>query len=259
MRVAFVAFAWVCAVISVLVGSAEARIRLSDSELLAGLLVVAGRTQRPYETITLDGQFSVESDRYRRFFFRIPYHPPTCVVRLEANGDERTAVVAACGPAGSQGAHGPAGPQGAPGALGPQGSAGPQGPPGPQGAQGVQGPQGPQGAQGAPGAVGPPGPLGPAGIAGPAGPAGPPGPRGPQGDRGEPGVVGAKGEPGTPGLQVRRVRQDCTDGHDCTVTCDDGEIALNAVCPAGPAMLKDERLVSCGSGNPAPMVAYCGR
>ena len=37
MRVACVAFACVCALMSVLMGSAEARIRLNDSELLAGL------------------------------------------------------------------------------------------------------------------------------------------------------------------------------------------------------------------------------
>ena len=55
MRVACVACACVCFVASVSLQSAEARIRLSDSEILAGLLVVTGWTERPRETITLDG------------------------------------------------------------------------------------------------------------------------------------------------------------------------------------------------------------
>jgi hypothetical protein len=53
------------------------------------------------------------------------------------------------------------------------------------------------------------------------------------------------------------VRQDCANGSDCTITCGDGEIALNAVCAAGPAVLKSERLVSCGSDNAAPMIGFC--
>jgi hypothetical protein len=59
------------------------------------------------------------------------------------------------------------------------------------------------------------------------------------------------------GLQVRQVRQDCANGSDCTITCDDGEIALNAVCAAGPAVLKSERLISCGSDNATPMIGFC--
>ena len=83
------------------------------------------------------------------------------------------------------------------------------------------------------------------------------------GERGEAGPAGAKGDPGAAGtqgvagLQVRQVRQDCTSGSDCTIACADGEIALNAVCAAGPAVLKDERQISCGSANAAPMVALC--
>ena len=69
--------------------------------------------------------------------------------------------------------------------------------------------------------------------------------------------MGPKGEPGAPGLQVRQVRQDCTSGSDCTIACEDSEIALNAVCAAGPAVLRSERLISCGSANAAPMIAFC--
>jgi hypothetical protein len=41
--------------------------------------------------------------------------------------------------------------------------------------------------------------------------------------------------------------QDCANGQDCTITCDDGEIALNAVGAAGPAALRAARLISCGT------------
>jgi hypothetical protein len=58
-------------------------------------------------------------------------------------------------------------------------------------------------------------------------------------------------------LQVRQVRQDCTNGSDCAITCQDGEIAINAVCAGGPAALKSERLISCGSANGTPMIAFC--
>jgi len=126
-----------------------------------------------------------------------------------------------------------------PGAPGPQGERGPAGPPGPAGAQGPPGPQGP---------------AGPTGVAGQAGPAGP------AGERGEAGAAGPKGEAGASsvaGLKIREVRQDCTNGSDCTVACDDGELAVNAVCAAGPAVLRTERQISCGSANAAPMVAFC--
>ena len=66
-----------------------------------------------------------------------------------------------------------------------------------------------------------------------------------------------KGEPGAAGVQIRQVRQDCTNGTDCEVTCNDGEIALNAVCPGGTAALRSQRLISCGAANAAPMIALC--
>jgi hypothetical protein len=263
MRVAFVACAFVAfACVCMMAASAEARIRLNDAELLAGLLVVTGHTERPNESVMLDGKFSTTSDRHRRFVFRVPYYPPTCAVTLKTDLEERVAIVAVCG------ASGGAGPQGVLGPVGPQGPQGLQGPPGsegPRGPQGAQGPQGPQGVRGAQGEAGPQGPQGPQGAQGPAGvtgaegPAGPQGPSGPPGERGEPGVVGAKGDSGVPGLQIRQVRQDCADGQDCAVTCEDGEMALNAVCPGGPAMLRSLRLVTCGSGNGTPMTAFCAR
>jgi hypothetical protein len=94
----------------------------------------------------------------------------------------------------------------------------------------------------------------------PAGPRGPRGDTGAQGEKGIPGeagVAGAKGEPSTPGLQIRQVRQDCTNGTDCAVTCNDSEIALTAVCAGGTAALHSLHLVSCGTANTAPMIALC--
>jgi len=291
MRVASIALACVCGLTGGLLRSAEARIRLNDSEMLAGLLVVTGHTQHANETISLDGKFTATSDRHRRFTFRIPYYPSTCTVTLKAGDDERTAAVAVCAAAGIAGPRGESGPQGIAGAMGPpgpqglRGPAGPQGAPGPQGLQGPRGPigaQGPIGAtgsrgpagiagsQGPAGAAGVAGPQGPAGVAGPpgpagvAGPAGPAGSRGPkgeqgaQGEKGAPGVAGANGEPSAPGMQIRQVRQDCTNGTDCAVTCNDGEIALNAMCPGGTAAaLESVRLISCGASNAAPMIALC--
>jgi hypothetical protein len=302
MRVASIALALasVCVLMGTPLRPAEARIRLNDSEILAGLLVVTGHTQHANETISLDGKFTTTSDRHRRFSFRIPYYPPTCTVTLKAGDDERTAAVAVCAAAGSTGARGepgaqgiageigPQGPQGLRGLAGPQGTvgpqgpagvagprgpagaAGPQGPAGLQGPAGVAGPPGPQGPQGPAGVAGPPGPRGPAGIAGPSGPAGPRGPQGEQGEKGAqgekgvpgeqgaPGIAGAKGEPAAPGMQIRQVRQDCTNGTDCAVSCNDGEIALNAMCPGGTAAaLESPRLISCGTSNAAPMIALC--
>src|ERR1051325_4087107 len=141
MRVACVALACVCFVASMWLQSAEARIRLSDSEMLAGVLVVAGWTERPRETITLDGKFTAASDRRHRFYFRIPYYPASCTVTLKTDTDERTAAVAVCAAAGAAGPRGsadcdtpcsPCGPCGPTGAQGPQGLQGVQGPPGPQ-------------------------------------------------------------------------------------------------------------------------------
>ena len=71
-------------------------------------------------------------------------------------------------------------------------------------------------------------------------------------------MAGTNGEPSAPGMQIRQVRQDCTNGTDCAVTCNDGEIALNAMCPGGTAAaLESVRLISCGASNAAPMIALC--
>jgi hypothetical protein len=238
---------------------------LTDAEILAGVLVVSGYTQHSHETITLDGKYTAESNRRHRFIFRIPYYPTSCTVTLKTQSDERSVAVAACAAAGSTGPQGERGPQGIAGPQGPAGAQGPQGQQGAAGPQGAQGPQGPQGPAGVAGPAGPAGPQGPAGPRGEAGQAGtkgglgPKGDTGAKGDAGATGSVGPRGEPGAAGPRIRQVRQDCTSGQPCSVTCDDGEIALNAVCAAGAARLQSERQISCGTDNAAPMTAFCAR
>ena len=202
-------------------------ISLSVAAIQAGELVIAGQTSRPRATVSADERYTASSDRDGRFAFRLAYYPMNCAVTLKSGNTERKAVVANCAAGRAQGEPGA---PGTPGVPGPAGAAGPQGPPGPAG------PIGPQGSPGVRGAEGPPGPAGPRGEAGPAGP------------RAE----------GTSGPQIRRVRQACSAGQICAVTCDQNEIALNAFCPKqAPATLTGDRGVSCGIGNSEAMVAYC--
>jgi hypothetical protein len=227
-------------------GRARAGISLSAAAIQAGTLFIAGQTKSPGAEVSADDRFTTSSDRNGRFTFRLAYYPPNCAVTLKSGDGERKAVVANCAASGARGEPGVAGAVGAAGDAGPQG---PQGPTGPQGAPGVQGSGGPQG---------PAGPRGEAGLAGPQGP------QGVQGAQGAPGPAGPRGEAGPPGargdagLEIRRVRQVCSAGQICAVTCDQNETALNAVCPKqGPATLTGDRVVSCGIGNSDAMVAYC--
>jgi collagen triple helix repeat protein len=230
-------------------GHARAGIDLSVAAIQAGALFIAGQTQNPRAAVSADDHFTTSSDRNGRFTFRLAYYPANCAVTLKSGGSERKAVVANCAAGGARGE------PGAVGAPGPAGAAGPQG---------LQGPAGPQGAPGAQGSGGPQGPAGPRGEAGLAGPRGPqgvqgtPGVQGPAGPRGEAGPPGPRGEAGVAGLEIRRVRQACSAGQICAVTCDQNETALNAVCPKqAPATLTGDRSVSCGIGNSDAMVAYC--
>ena len=219
---------------------AEARIGLNDAEIMAGALVVSGWTAKRHQSISLDGLYTTRSNKRRRFVFHVPYFPPGCAVTLKMGDETRHAVVANCS-IGAKGEAGLAGPKGEPGPAGARGLAGPAGP---QGAQGIAGPQGPQGVAG---------PQGPQGVAGSQGT---PGPQGPKGDAGVAGPAGPKGDPG---FALRQVSQACTNGKDCAVTCNDGEVALNAFCPGGAAKLTSARAVSCGSTNDKAMVAYCAK
>src|SRR5829696_9244995 len=198
---------------------AMADIVIDQAMITAGELRVVGRLSKPRQvSIFLDERFETKADANGRFTFRIAYHPASCVVNLQAENEQRQAVVGFCGQKGPEGSGsaqqsaavepvqpgpaGPPGPQGEPGrdgAPGPQGAAGPEGPAGPQGAAGPPGPHGEPGPAGSVGAQGPAGPPGPAGPIGQEGPAGPPGPQGPQGLAGHQGPQGPQGMPGPRG------------------------------------------------------------
>lgn len=191
-------------------------IQVWDARIEGGDLRISGSIRKSGQTVTLDDDISVLSDKRGRFEFRLPYRPATCIAVLKSGEDEREAVIAHCapeGPPGKAGETGPQGPAGQAGTAGPAGPAGPQGPAGPKGETGARGEAGPRGEPGAkgepgpkgePGAKGEPGPKGEQGskgepgAKGEPGPAGPAGPRGEQGPQGEPGPKGEgpKGEPG---------------------------------------------------------------
>jgi collagen triple helix repeat protein len=229
-------------------GNGRAGIGLRVAAIRAGELVIAGQAPSPRAVVSADNRYSTSSNRAGRFAFRLAYYPMNCAVTLKSGDIERKAVVANCA-AGEPGRSGASGGLGPAGASGPQGPQGPLGPQGPQGVPGAQGPQGPAGPRGEAGIAGPQGPQGVPGSEGPQGPAGPPGEAGPSGPRGEAGVAGP---------QIRRVRQTCSAGQICAVTCDQNETALNASCPKqAPATLTGDRNVSCGIGNSDAMVAYC--
>ena len=158
MRIACIAFAVVAG--AAIAGPAEARIRLNDAQIIAGVLVVGGWTAERHQAVSLDDAFTETSNGGRRFTFRVIHFPSNCAVTLRAGDDVRTAVVGNCGPTGPAGAkgekgdRGETGPQGMAGLAGPQGIQGPAGPQGPQGVPGLRGPIGETGPRGEPGAAG---------------------------------------------------------------------------------------------------------
>jgi len=105
--------------------------------------------------------------------------------------------------------------------------------PGPPGAKGDPGPKGDKGP---PGGVGPVGPIGPQGATGPAGAS----------------------------SQFRLVKALCKEANDCTLTCHDDEILVEAYCGTkrSPATYLSEISVSCGL-NPdtsaGALVAVCAK
>jgi hypothetical protein len=233
-------------------------ISLSVAAIQTGELLIAGLTPNPRAMVSVDDRYTTSSNQNGRFAFRLAYYPVNCAVTLKSGNTERKAIVANCGASGARGEPGAPGAAGAPGpagAAGPQGLQGLQGPGGAQGAPGARGPEGPPGPAGPRGETGIAGPQGPQGVQGPQGLQGTPGPRGEAGHRGE---AGQRGEAGGSGVQIRRVRQACSAGQICAVTCDANETALNASCPKqAPATLTGDRNVSCGIGNSDAMVAYC--
>jgi hypothetical protein len=240
-------------------GNAQAKIRLNDAQIMAGVLVVGGWTDQRGETVSLDNKFSAVSDKRRRFVFRVPYMPANCLVTLEVGAQTRTAVIANCGTiglTGPRGENGPAGPRGEIGPVGPKGETGPIGP------QGEIGPAGPKGENGPAGPQGEIGPTGPQGDIGRAGPKGDTGEIGPAGPRGETGAIGPRGEGGlvgAPGVALRTITKDCKEGEACSLTCQDNEVALAAVCPGGSAALDNPRTITCSNRPAATVTAFCAR
>jgi Collagen triple helix repeat (20 copies) len=104
---------------------------------------------------------------------------------------------------------------------------------------------------------GPPGPKGDSGPKGDPGPQGNVGPVGPIGPRGDTGPAGASS-------QFRLVRAACKTAQDCTLTCHDDEIVIEAFCGTKrtPATYLSEISVSCGL-NPdtssGSLVAVCAK
>jgi len=216
-----------------------ARIRVSDAKLAAGVLVVAGHTKHPGQIVTLNNRFVQRSDRRSHFVFRIAYHPRGCAVLLKTSLDLREVSISPCAAVARRST------------IAAKVSESPRGPIGESDRAGLNGSSGPPGVQGAQGAAGPPGPQGPVG---------PPGPQGVAGPLGLPGPQGPKGDADSSAIHIRRVQQDCTEDHECAVTCGDDEVVVNAFCPKRAlAVMTNLREISCGTDNQAAMVALCAR
>ena len=251
----------------------QAKIRIREAALHSGTVVIAGRTG-PHQVVTLNRRLHKRADRRGRFVFYLDHAPRGCTVRLSSGRHERRAAIEGCRThraAKARHAAGvrhfavrPAHPtnRSALKPHAPERTERPQSSPVPavqglRGETGAAGPAGPQGPRGERGEAGPPGPQGPQGPRGERGEAGPPGPQGLQGFRGEP---GPKGEAGPAMSQIRRVSRACLADQDCTVSCQTGEAAINALCPKkAAATLTSETDVSCGTDNEGAMTAYCAR
>ena len=230
-------------------------IMVYDARIEAGELRISGSVRKPGTIVVLDDDISIQADRRGRFTFRLPYRPPTCVVTLKSEPDEREAVVANCAPEGPPGPPGSQGVAGPPGETGPKGEPGSKGESGAKGELGAKGEPGIKGEPGLKGETGPqgaPGPKGEAGLQGAAGSQGNPGPRGPAGAQGAP---GPRGEAAAHALRPVR-KADCAGG--CTITCETGETLVTAHClKAGTPVYDGE-----GAGCPAEasgIVGFCTR
>ncbi|WP_342150827.1 collagen-like protein [Methylorubrum sp. SB2] len=229
-------------------------IQVWDARIEGGDLRISGSIRKSGQTVILDDDISVLSDKRGRFEFRLPYRPATCVALLKSGEDEREAVVANCAP------EGPPGKAGEPGPAGPQGEAGLQGPPGPAGLQGPPGAPGPQGPQGLRGEAGPAGPAGPKGEAGAKGEAGP------KGEAGAKGAPGPKGEPGARGEAAaasaspfRVVRTQTCPETGCTLSCEPGEVFASAICLKGAAASFDSETAAICPAGSGGMTGLCAK
>src|SRR5829696_3901889 len=86
---------------------AVADIIVDQAMITGGELRVTGRLSRPRQTsVTLDGEHQTKSDANGRFAFRLTYHPASCVVALQADDEQRQAVVGFCGQRGPEAPNG---------------------------------------------------------------------------------------------------------------------------------------------------------
>src|SRR5690242_13634805 len=83
---------------------AMADILIDQAMITSGELRVVGRLSKPRQiSVFLDERFETKADANGRFTFRIPYHPASCIVNLQAENEERQAVVGFCGQRGPEG------------------------------------------------------------------------------------------------------------------------------------------------------------
>jgi len=81
---------------------AQAALAVTNATIAHGKLTVTGTTHQANETVTLDGQFTVNSDAHRKFVFSLAnYHPSDCVVTVAVGTKTANGVVGNCGDAGT--------------------------------------------------------------------------------------------------------------------------------------------------------------
>lgn len=69
---------------------------VTDAKIAAGRLQVSGKTPTANQSITLDGQFTIESDALHNYSFSVVYFPADCIVHLDSGGKQNDAVIANC-------------------------------------------------------------------------------------------------------------------------------------------------------------------
>jgi hypothetical protein len=137
---------------------ASAAITIQQAQITPSGLSVNGRIQprAPHVTLTISPGKTIDVPVLPngQFSWRGMEFPTTCIIKVSAGRDQKTAMVQNCG---AQGSAGPVGPAGQAGIAGPAGPAGREGPAGPAGRAGPAGPAGPMGPVGPMGLLGPPG------------------------------------------------------------------------------------------------------
>jgi hypothetical protein len=83
-------------------GFAHATLAVTNATIAHGKLTVTGTTNQANQTVTLDGQFTVNSDAQKNFVFSLTnYHPSDCVVTVVVGAKHANGVVGNCGDAGT--------------------------------------------------------------------------------------------------------------------------------------------------------------